>query len=77
MKKMSCIQLESKLGGGGNFIDGVCAASGTGTAGLTIGAVVKWAGKSVFRSVLGGPVGWTLVAVDTACLVYGIYKDGQ
>lgn len=73
MKKIKLNEIETIQGG--NIIDGACNAAGVGTGVLTVGTLVKWAGRAAFRSVLGGPVGWALGAVDAVCLGRAIYNQ--
>jgi len=73
MEKINLLNLE--VLNGGSVIDGVCDVAGASSIGLGAGSALKWAGRAAFKSVIGGPVGWTLAAVDLVCLANSIYNN--
>lgn len=74
MIRINSLKLEN-INGGDNVIDGVCDIAGASSFGIGAGSALKWAGRAAFRSVMGGPVGWALIAVDLACVARSFYNN--
>jgi hypothetical protein len=75
MKKLQLTEMQSIEGGSDAWIAGACGAIGvTRGGGWAASRVAALAGKTLVKSIMGGPVGTALGIATIACVGYGIYK---